>query len=474
MRPAPRAKFTEGATMRHVAVMTGTGMIGLMAVFAVDALNLFYISLLGQAALAAAVGFAGTVQFFTISVAIGLAIAAAALVSRAIGAGNRAGARRLAASSLVLLTTALTLITAGVWVFREDALWALGARGETLAIGSNYLAVALLGLPPLGAGMVFSSLLRSVGDARRAMLVTLIGGVAGAGMDPFFIFWLDLGVEGAAISSLLARLIIMGVGWWGASRVHDLVARPRAADVRADARALFAIAGPAVATQLSTPTGMAALTVAVAPFGDEAVAGWAVVMRLSALAFGGIFALSGAVGPILGQNIGARRPDRVRSAYRDALIFCAGYVALAWGCLALARPFVVAGFGLQGAGVAVADAFLFGGAGFFVFTGALFVANAAFNNLGRPLWATALNWSRDAAVLPALALTLPGLMGPAGVVAAQAGAGLVVGSIAATLGWFATGRLAPGPGAPAPGAEAPPLGSGRAAIAAAAAVRDET
>ena len=469
MSPAPKPKFTEGPTMRHVAVMTGTGMIGLMAVFAVDALNLFYISLLGQAALAAAIGFAGTVQFFTISMAIGLAIAAAALVSRAIGAGDRAGARRLAASSLVLLTAALTLVTAGVWVFRADALAALGARGETLAIGSDYLAVALLGLPPLGAGMVFASLLRSVGDARRAMLVTLVGGAAGAALDPLFIFGLGMGVDGAAISSLMARLVIMGVGWWGASRVHDLVARPRLADAAADARALFAIAGPAVATQMSTPVGMAALTAAAAPFGDAAVAGWAVVMRLSALAFGGVFALSGAVGPILGQNVGARRPDRVRMAYRDALIFCAGYVMLAWGGLALARPWVVAGFGLEGAGVAVADAFLFAGAGFFVFTGALFVANAAFNNLGRPLWATALNWSRDAAVLPALALTLPGLMGPAGVVAAQAGAGLVMGTVAATLGWLAIDRLAAKAVAAGPRpAETPPLASGRAALAAAA------
>jgi hypothetical protein len=67
-----QAKFVTGSTMRHVVVMTATGSIGLVAVFIVDALNLFYISLLGQLELAAAIGYAGTLLFFSTSVAIGL------------------------------------------------------------------------------------------------------------------------------------------------------------------------------------------------------------------------------------------------------------------------------------------------------------------------------------------------------------------------------------------------------------------
>ena len=73
-----QAKFVTGSTMRHVIVMTATGSIGLIAVFVVDALNLFYISLLGQQELAAAIGYAGTLLFFSTSIAIGLSIAATA------------------------------------------------------------------------------------------------------------------------------------------------------------------------------------------------------------------------------------------------------------------------------------------------------------------------------------------------------------------------------------------------------------
>lgn len=93
--PSQAAKFTTGSTLRHVIVMTATGSIGLIAIFLVDALNLFYISLLGVQELAAAIGFSATLLFFTVSVAIGMTIACGALVSRCLGRGNREEAARM-------------------------------------------------------------------------------------------------------------------------------------------------------------------------------------------------------------------------------------------------------------------------------------------------------------------------------------------------------------------------------------------
>ena len=94
------ARFVTGNIMRHVVVMAGTGAIGLIAVFAVDLLNLFYISLLGQQPIAAAIGFAGVVGFFQTSALIGLAIGVGAVVARSIGAGTEQAARHIAGSGL--------------------------------------------------------------------------------------------------------------------------------------------------------------------------------------------------------------------------------------------------------------------------------------------------------------------------------------------------------------------------------------
>ena len=85
--PAP-AKFTTGSLLRHILIMTGTGAVGLVSIFAGDFANILFLSWLKDEAIVAAVGYGSSVLFFTISIGIGLSIAAAALVSPAIGAGQ--------------------------------------------------------------------------------------------------------------------------------------------------------------------------------------------------------------------------------------------------------------------------------------------------------------------------------------------------------------------------------------------------
>jgi len=461
------AKFTSGRPMRHVAVMTATSGVGLVSLFLVDALNLFYISMLGEKELAAAIGFAGTVQFFTVSVSIGLSIAATAVVSRAVGAGQNAEARELATSAVIVLLVLLGLLTAGVFIFRDAALGALGARGETLEIASRFLAMVLPSLPFLALGMISGGILRAIGEARRSMAITLTGGAVAASLDPILIFGLDLGVDGAAIATFASRLTLAGIGLHFVMRRHDLLGRADLKRLPGDARQILGIGAPAVATQLSTPFGNALLTATVATHGDAAVAGWAVVGRLTALAFGAIFALSGAVGPIIGQNRGAGLMGRVRETYRDALIFAGGYVLLAWAILFAATDGLIWAFGLTGAGATVLSAFTHYGAGAFLFTAALFVSNAAFNNLGKPVRSTLFNWSRDGIVIPLLAALIAGQTGAEGVVLIQALAALLVGTSAGIVAWRFVRHLdgrGPESAAAPPSEPVPAFASGKTAF----------
>ena len=123
--------------------MTATGSIGLVAVFFVDVLNLFYISLLGQKELAAAVGYAGTLLFFLTSLAIGLSIAATALTSRALGRGDREGARTLAGASMVLMGVFMTLAVVLTYPFLPELLALLGASGETAELALRFTRIVL-------------------------------------------------------------------------------------------------------------------------------------------------------------------------------------------------------------------------------------------------------------------------------------------------------------------------------------------
>ena len=84
-----RAAFTRGSTMRHVLVMSSASAAGLLAMFSVDMVDMYFLTLLGEQELAAAVGFAGALLYFVVSISIGLQIALGALVARSEGAYRR-------------------------------------------------------------------------------------------------------------------------------------------------------------------------------------------------------------------------------------------------------------------------------------------------------------------------------------------------------------------------------------------------
>ena len=438
---ASTPRFVTGSLMRHVAVMAGTGAIGLVAIFAVDLINLLYISMLGEQAIAAAVGFAGVVGFFILSLFIGLLIGVTATVSRTLGAGQLAEARAQATSSLVLVAAVAVVVAGLTLAFLEPLLVLLGAQGRILELAQRFLQITLPSTVLLCVGMVCSALLRSVGDARRAMMVTLLPAITTAALDPVFIFGLGLGLDGAALVLVIARIVLLAVGLQGVWRVHQLLAPFARARLWGDARLLSGVAGPAVLTNLATPVAAAYVTHSVATFGVSAVAGQATIERLVPVAFGLLYSLSGAIGPVFAQNLGARRFDRVQGTLRASLVFMVVAVAVAWLVLALLQGPLIRLFSLDGLAADMVRAFCSWLAASFFFIGALFVANAAFNNLGRPLWSTGFNWGR--ATLGTIPFAWWGAQyGPVQVLAGQAVGAAIFGSLALACAFGLTRSLA--------------------------------
>jgi putative MATE family efflux protein len=413
-----------------------------MAIFVVDLLSLLWVSRLGDPKLTAAVGFASQVMFFSISINIGFSIAIGALVSRAFGAGNRKAARRLAASGLAHVSAVAALVALCALPLRRDILTILGASGITRDVAATYLAITLPSTVLLGLAMGLGSILRAVGDARRSMHVTLSGAIATAILDPLFIFGLGLGVTGAAIVTMIARFIAVAVGLKSAIRVHDLVARPSPGAARMDLAAMMSIAFPAVLTNVATPVGSAYAMRIFAGFGEPVVAGFAIVDRLTPLAFGALFALSAAVGPIMGQNLGAKLFDRIRKVLTDCLMLAALYVVAVSILLALAAPLIVKLFGASGETARLVLFVCTYGGILWLFLGAIFVANAAFNNLGAPILSTLFNWGR--ATLGTIPFVTLGAahFGPEGGYAGLIAGAAVFGAGAVLAAYGVTARLA--------------------------------
>ncbi len=427
------ARFTQGNLMRHVSVMSFTASLGMLAIFAVDFVDMIFISMLGNDALAAAIGYAGTILFFTTSVSIGLSIAAGALVARAIGAGNIKDTREFATSVLMTGFVFSLCVLAFVWPARSWLLAVLGAEGEVLDLAKSYISIILPSMPILMGAMVFGAILRANGDARRAMFSTLAGGIVNAVLDPLFIFGFGWGLEGAAWASVISRCTICVVALLPVLRVYHGMATPRAEFLIRDFRAVAGIAGPAILANVATPVSSAIVVREMAKFGTDAVAAMAIIGRLTPVAFAVVFALSGAIGPIVGQNFGAGLNDRVRAAFFDAMKFVTGYVLVTALLLFLFRDVIAGMFSAEGEVLDLIYLFCGPLALFWIFNGWIFVGNASFNNLGHPFYSTWINWGR--ATLGTWPLVLLGayIWGASGVLIGQALGGVVFAGISIWL-----------------------------------------
>jgi Na+-driven multidrug efflux pump len=273
------------------------------------------------------------------------------------------------------------------------------------------------------------------------MWATVLGSLVNAVLDPLFIFTLGWGLEGAAAASVVARVVVLVVAWHALSVVHKLPCRVSWSEFLADLRPIMAIAGPAVLTNIATPIGGSFVLMTMSRFGDSAVAGAAIMGRITPLAMAAVFALSGAIGPIVGQNAGAARYDRVRSTLASAAACNVVYVALVWLLLWLCADLIARAFSATGL---ARDLILFYCdflAGAFVFNGLLFIANASFNNLRHAHWATAFNFGR------ALLGTIPAVYlganwyGPRGVMGGEAVGAMLFGLLAMLAAFILVGRL---------------------------------
>ncbi|WP_439102323.1 MATE family efflux transporter [Congregibacter sp.] len=386
--------FLSGSPMRHVLVMTGASSVGLIAMFTVDVVDMFFITLLGEQRLVAAVGFAGTLLFFLLSLGIGLQIALGALVARAEGNGDRPLAGRYCSSVLWFNALTVGLVAGVAWIWLPELLALLGASGDTLNYALAYSRIQLPAVPLLVLGMSLAAGLRAVGDARHSMFATLAGAGANAVLDPILIFYFGLGIEGAAWASVASRVVVVGYAGYVLFFKHRLPSRVSPTMILADAPAIMVIAVPAVLTNLATPVGNSLLLRMMSQFGDSAVAATAIMGRLAPLAFAVVFAVSGAVGPIVGQNAGAGRYDRVRQTLLDASKFVVIYVAVAWVLLWLVADLVIAAFTASELAADLLEFYIHFLVGAFAFNGLMFVANASFNNLGRAYLATLFNYAK--------------------------------------------------------------------------------
>lgn len=288
--------------------------------------DVFWVSHLGKNAIAV-VGLTESVMSLIYAVAIGISIAATAIVARRIGEKDPAAASHAAGQIILLGISCAAVIGLVLGTLAPEILRLMGADAATAALGAPFSRIMLGGNATVFMIFLINAIFRGAGDAVLAMRTLWLANALNIVLGPCFIFgwgpFPHLGLPGAAVATNLGRGIGVLYQLWHLVGQHSRI-RLHLASLRPDREALGAILGTArngIAQLMINTTSWVGLYKILALFGSSALAGYTIAIRVVIFALMPAWGLANAGATLVGQNLGAQKPDRAEAAVRIAMRF---------------------------------------------------------------------------------------------------------------------------------------------------------
>jgi len=429
------ARLTQGPVGQHLVDMTVPVLFGIFTMMLQTFVDAWFIGKVGVRELAA-LGFAFPIIMVISSVAIGLGAGTSSVVARAIGAHNHRRARRLATDSLILSF----IVTAGLSVIGIATIWPLfrlmGAPDDLIPLIGGYMTILYTGIPFVVVGMVGMASMRATGDTRLPSMLMVLASVINMILDPILIFGFGpvpaMSLNGAALAALLARAsIFVGTIYLMRHRLDMLTFnKPDWDELKKSWTDILHVGIPAAATNAIIPIALGVITAMLARYGPESVAGFGVATRIESLTLVMFYALSAVIGPFVGQNISACKPDRIYEALKLCAIFCVGSGLIIAAMLAALSSFLPAMFSENNAVTETARLFLLIAPISYGAYGVVMVMNASFNGMGKPMPAVVISVARMAILYVPLAIVMQAWFGIKGIFGTYAFANIVSAVVA--------------------------------------------
>ena len=430
------ATYTEGAIRDHVAKLSSVMILGFLAMTVGQLIEIFYIGKVGKAELAA-VTFMFPISMSLNALTRGIGIGAATLIAQSMGAGDREQTA-MTVTHCYILVLIFTIAVALVGQFGASYLFILlGASDQVLVLATHYAKIWLIGFPMMGLAMVSNGLIRSFGNPTFPGFIMTIAPVVQVIVGPFLVFgWAGLpmlGLEGAAwafVLGAIAQVLLAAYWYFLRERLFRLSNGRFLASFNKSAVGILQVGIPAAASNMIQPLSMGVVTWLLAGFGTTVVAAFGVASRIESVVGMVVIGISTSVVPLVGQNWGARKFERVHEALNTCYAAC-----LIWGLLAATIMWFGAGYFVNFVNddpglVDVAVTFLHIIPFSIGFMGLIVVSTHAFNALRRPMPALFLSVARLLIVYIPLALLGSHFFGYIGVFAATAITNVLVGIVA--------------------------------------------
>ena len=395
-------------------------MVGMLISALYNAIDAYFVGGLGMSQMGAV-----SVVFPIVQIIIGLGMmfgaGASSYISRLLGKGDNEQADKTASTSLFsgLLVGAIIII--GIMVFLDPVLTALGSTETILPYARAYAKIYVTGSIINVFTVMMNNLLTAQGATKFTMKAMLTGSIANVILDPIMIYGMDLGIEGAAIATVISLCINMAL-YIGYIAKKKGVLRFSVRNI-APSKTIYAevlkIGIPVLLFQLLASTAMGSINTAAKPYGDFAVAAMGAVTRIMTVVTYVVFGFLKGFQPFAGYNYGAKKYERLKKSIRLCMIWSTVFCIVAAIVLFIFADPIVSLFGTDTEMVDIAAKALRLNAVLFITFGFQMVYASLYLAIGKSLVGSVLSLSRQGIFFFPLVLVLPHVMGLTGVVWVQ-------------------------------------------------------
>jgi putative MATE family efflux protein len=311
--------FTEERIGRAITLLAIPMVLEMMMESLFAVVDMFWVAHLGANAVAT-VGFTEALLMLIYTVALGLSVATAATVARRIGEKEPQAAAETAAQAIMLGAIIAIAIGVSGAIFAPQLLTLMGASPAVVAVGSGYARAIFGGSGTVMLLFLINAVFRGAGDASLAMRVLWTANLINIALNPLLIFGIGpfprLGVTGSGIGTTIGRGIGVLLQLWMLTNSWSRVV-VHAREFRVRPALMLKLLRLSLGGMLQYFVGTSSWILLIrmtAPFGSTVIAGYTIMLRIILFALLPSWGMASAAATLVGQNLGAKKPERAESA----------------------------------------------------------------------------------------------------------------------------------------------------------------
>ena len=302
-------------------------VISLLVAALYNVVDTYFVSGLGKEAVAA-VSVAFPIQLIFLGIGLTFGAGAGSYISRLLGGNNKKEASIVATVALIS-SAILGIITAiALFCYLEGVLKFMGAIPSIMEISKYYTGIFIVGGILGTVNVTLGNLAVAQGAAKISLKAMIVGSISNMILDPIFIFGLNLGVRGAAIATLIARVItsLMYLIYFIGDKNLIEIKLPNFKPTFAIYKEVLKIGISMLILQILQTISISKISYAASFYGEEAIAAMGIVLRIVTLGTNVVFGYMKGLQPLAGFNYGAKNYERVRAAIKASIkwtnVFC--------------------------------------------------------------------------------------------------------------------------------------------------------